>query len=150
VVPFPETVPHFGVSVQGFTPLAGRGSHRSRERPEAISRTKALLPEVIYHDDPYEALKGADAALVFTESDIFRTLNWERAKPLMARGLVIDGRNLYSPQKMRELASNIILLAASSAGDDECPDWSPGGRRLRPTLRSKSPPLLLETKIQFR
>jgi len=58
---------------------------------------------VTYHDDPYEALKGADAALVFTESDIFRTLNWERAKSLMARALVIDGRNLYSPQKMREL-----------------------------------------------
>ena len=71
--------------------------------PEAIPRTKALLPEVTYHDDPYEALKGADAALVFTESDIFRTLNWARGKSLMARGLVIDGRNLYSPQEMREL-----------------------------------------------
>jgi UDPglucose 6-dehydrogenase len=71
--------------------------------PEAISRTKALFPKLICHDDPYEALKGADAALVFTELDIFRTLNWERAKSLMARGLVIDGRNLYSPQKMREL-----------------------------------------------
>jgi len=42
--------------------------------PEAISRTKALVPVVTYHDDPYEALKGADAALVFTELDIFRTL----------------------------------------------------------------------------
>ena len=71
--------------------------------PEAISRTKALFPEVTYHDDPYEALKDVDAVLVFTELDIFRTLNWERAKSLMARGLVIDGRNLYSPTKMREL-----------------------------------------------
>jgi UDPglucose 6-dehydrogenase len=71
--------------------------------PEAISRTKALFPTVTYHDDPYEALKGADAALVCSELDIFRTLNWERAKLLMARGLVIDGRNLYSPKKMREL-----------------------------------------------
>jgi UDPglucose 6-dehydrogenase len=71
--------------------------------PEAISRTKALFPNLTYHDDPYEALKGVDAALVFTELDIFRTLNWELAKSLMARGLVIDGRNLYSPQKMRDL-----------------------------------------------
>ncbi len=72
--------------------------------PEAIPRTKALFPKVTYHDDPYEALEGADAALVCTELDIFRTLNWARAKSLMARGLVIDGRNLYSPKKMRELA----------------------------------------------
>jgi UDPglucose 6-dehydrogenase len=71
--------------------------------PEAISGTKALFPKVTYHDDPYEALEGADAALVFTELDIFRTLNRARAKSLMPRGLITDGRNLYSPQKMREL-----------------------------------------------
>jgi UDPglucose 6-dehydrogenase len=71
--------------------------------PEAISRTKALLPRVTYHEDPYEALRGADAALICTEWDVFRHLDWKRAKPLMARGLVVDGRNLYSPKHMREL-----------------------------------------------
>jgi UDPglucose 6-dehydrogenase len=44
-----------------------------------------------------------DAALVCTEWDVFRNLDWKRAKPLMARGLVVDGRNLYSPKHMREL-----------------------------------------------
>jgi UDPglucose 6-dehydrogenase len=71
--------------------------------PEAISRTKALLPKVTYHEDPYEALRGADAALICTEWDVFLHLDWKRAKPLMARSLVVDGRNLYSPQHMREL-----------------------------------------------
>ena len=49
--------------------------------PEAISRTKTLFPQVTYHDDPYEALRGADAALVCTEWDVFRNLDWKRAKP---------------------------------------------------------------------
>jgi UDPglucose 6-dehydrogenase len=71
--------------------------------PEAISRTKALLPNVTYHEAPYEALRGVDAALVCTEWDVFRNLDWKRAKPLMARALVVDGRNLYSPKLMREL-----------------------------------------------
>jgi UDPglucose 6-dehydrogenase len=71
--------------------------------PEAISRTKALLPKVTYHEDPYEALRGADAALICTEWDVFLHLDWKRAKLLMARGLVVDGRNLYSPKHMREL-----------------------------------------------
>jgi UDPglucose 6-dehydrogenase len=71
--------------------------------PEAIARTKALFPNLTYHEDPYEALRGADAALVCTEWDIFRDLDWKRAKTLMARGLVVDGRNLYSPRHMREL-----------------------------------------------
>jgi len=71
--------------------------------PEAICRSKALFPKVTYHEDHYEALRGADAALVCTEWDVFRNLDWKRAKPLMARALVVDGRNLYSPKQMREL-----------------------------------------------
>lgn len=71
--------------------------------PEAISRTKPIFPNIAYHDDPYEALKDADAALVCTEWKIFRELDWDRAGKLMARRLVIDGRNLYSPQQMQQL-----------------------------------------------
>jgi UDPglucose 6-dehydrogenase len=58
---------------------------------------------VTYHEDPYEALKNADAGLVCTEWQIFKNLDWERAGKLMARRLVIDGRNLYAPKKMQEL-----------------------------------------------
>ncbi len=71
--------------------------------PEAISRAKSVLPQLDYHEDPYEALKGVDAALVCTEWDVFRNLDWERAGKLMARKLVIDGRNLYHPARMRAL-----------------------------------------------
>ncbi len=70
--------------------------------PEAMPRTKSLFPQVRYHEDPYEALRDADAALLCTEWDIFRRLDWERAGDLMARKLVIDGRNLCTPQAMRE------------------------------------------------
>jgi UDPglucose 6-dehydrogenase len=71
--------------------------------PEAMDRARRLFPQVQYFEDPFEALRGADAALVCTEWDIFRTLDWVRAGKLMARKLVVDGRNLYSPAVMREL-----------------------------------------------
>jgi UDPglucose 6-dehydrogenase len=71
--------------------------------PQAISRTQPLYPKVHYHEDPYEAVKDADAALICTEWQIFRKLDWERAGKLMARRLVIDGRNLYSPKTMQNL-----------------------------------------------
>ncbi|PYT46530.1 MAG: UDP-glucose 6-dehydrogenase [Acidobacteria bacterium] len=70
--------------------------------PEAMSRAKALFPQVNYHKDPYDVLCEADAALVCTEWDVFRKLDWDRAGKVMARKLVIDGRNLYSPQSMRD------------------------------------------------
>ncbi|PYU84392.1 MAG: UDP-glucose 6-dehydrogenase [Acidobacteria bacterium] len=70
--------------------------------PQGMPRTKALFPEVHYHEDAYQALQGADAALVCTEWDSLRKLDWDRAGKVMARKLVIDGRNLYTPQGMRE------------------------------------------------
>ena len=70
--------------------------------PEAMPRAKALFPQVHYHEDAYQALQDADAALVCTEWDSFRKLDWDRAGKVMARKLVIDGRNLYTPQGMRE------------------------------------------------
>jgi UDPglucose 6-dehydrogenase len=71
--------------------------------PEAISRAAAILPQITYHHDPYETLRDAEAALLCTEWEEFRELDWERAGKLMARRLVIDGRNLCSPARMREL-----------------------------------------------
>ncbi len=93
----------FAPALEVIRRLLEEGANIHASDPEAISRTKALLPKVTYHEDPYEALRGADAALVCTEWDVFRNLDWKRAKPLMARGLVVDGRNLYSPKQMREL-----------------------------------------------
>jgi UDPglucose 6-dehydrogenase len=83
--------------------LLRQGAQVEATDPEAISRAKALFPGVSYHEDPYEALRDAEAALVCTEWDVFRDLDWERAGKLMARRLVVDGRNLYSPSRMREL-----------------------------------------------
>jgi UDPglucose 6-dehydrogenase len=71
--------------------------------PEGMAKTKAIFPQLHYHEDPYDALREADAALVCTEWDSFRKLDWERGGKLMARKLVIDGRNLYSPQAMRDM-----------------------------------------------
>jgi UDPglucose 6-dehydrogenase len=70
--------------------------------PEGMLRTKALFPQAHYHEDPYNALQHADAALVCTEWDVFRKLDWDRAGAVMARKLIIDGRNLYTPEAMRE------------------------------------------------
>jgi UDPglucose 6-dehydrogenase len=83
--------------------LLQEGAEVHASDPQAISRTKPLVPSAKYYDDPYEALKGVDAALVCTEWPVFRKLDWERAGQGMARRLVIDGRNLYSPKKMQEL-----------------------------------------------
>jgi UDPglucose 6-dehydrogenase len=93
----------FSPALEVVKELLRQGAQVQATDPEAISKAKALFPGASYHEDPYEALRDAEAALVCTEWDIFRSLDWERAGKLMARRLVVDGRNLYSPKRMREL-----------------------------------------------
>jgi UDPglucose 6-dehydrogenase len=93
----------FAPALEVIRRLLDEGAIVRASDPQAIVKTKALFPNLHYHEDPYDALRGADAALVCTEWDAFRNLDWQRAKTLMARALVVDGRNLYSPKHMRGL-----------------------------------------------
>ena len=93
----------FAPALEVIRKLLEEGAIVHASDPEAITRTKPIFPQVVYHQDPYDALQQADAALVCTEWKVFRNIDWERAGQLMARRLVIDGRNLYSPKKMKEL-----------------------------------------------
>ena len=93
----------FSPALEVVSELLRQGAQVQATDPEAISRARTLFPAVSYHEDPYEALHDAEAALVCTEWDVFRDLDWERAGKLMARRLVIDGRNLYSPSRLRDL-----------------------------------------------
>ena len=92
----------FAPALEVVKKLVGEGAVVHATDPEAMARTKTLFPQLHYHQDAYQALEGADAALVCTEWDEFRNLDWDRAGKSMARKLVIDGRNLYTPEGMRE------------------------------------------------
>ena len=57
---------------------------------------------VAYAERRYDALAGADALVVLTEWQEYRVLDYERARGLMRRPVVIDARNLYEPARMRQ------------------------------------------------
>jgi UDPglucose 6-dehydrogenase len=92
----------FAPALEVVKRLLEEGASVHATDPEGVPRAKALFSQVHYHENPYQALQDADAALVCTEWDVFRRLDWDRAGKLMSRKLVIDGRNLYTPQAMRE------------------------------------------------
>ena len=71
--------------------------------PEAMERTRAVLPQIVYNRDPYEVARDADALLIVTEWEEFRELDWRRIHSVMARPLVVDGRNLLEPAAMKAL-----------------------------------------------
>lgn len=76
-----------GVKLRGFDPLA-------REKAEA------LLPFVVWRDDPYAAVENVDLGLVLTEWDAFRSLDLARLARIMRNPVVFDCRNLFEPREM--------------------------------------------------
>ncbi len=71
--------------------------------PEAMEKTKTILPQVEFAKNAYETAKDAEALLIATEWPEFRKLDWEKIRDSMARPLIIDGRNLLSPAEMKNL-----------------------------------------------
>jgi UDPglucose 6-dehydrogenase len=93
----------FAPSLEIVRRLLAEGASVRAYDPQAMKKTQALFPTVHYAKDPYEASAGADALLLLTEWPEFLKLDWARVHSDMLRPLVLDGRNLLDPARMREL-----------------------------------------------
>ena len=72
--------------------------------PRAAQNFKSVHPpmeSLAYTDSVYDAARGADALVILTDWEEFRSLDFERLRRLMRTPIVIDGRNLLSPAEMQ-------------------------------------------------
>ncbi len=82
--------------------MAGGASVRAFD-PVAMDNARAMLPEgVQFCEDSYDAADGADAMIIATEWNQFRSLDMERVRSLLRQPVVVDLRNLYNPKRMQE------------------------------------------------
>jgi UDPglucose 6-dehydrogenase len=83
--------------------LLDRGARVSAHDPQAGAAARRLFENRIeLVADPYGAIDGASALVIMTEWLQYRTPDFDRIRQLMARPLVIDGRNLWEPGRMRK------------------------------------------------
>lgn len=71
--------------------------------PKANEIAKKVLPDIEYANDVYMALKDKDAMVVVTEWPEFVQMDLEKAKKLLKRPIIVDGRNIFDPKKVKEL-----------------------------------------------
>ncbi len=71
--------------------------------PAAMDNARQIFADVTYCDDVYAVAEGADVLVVATEWNQFRSIDLERIKQSMRSPVVVDMRNIYDPQRMREL-----------------------------------------------
>jgi UDPglucose 6-dehydrogenase len=91
-------------SVEVVRLLHEAGAELRAYDPVASENAKPLLPaSVRYRASAYQVAEGADALVLVTEWNEFRFLNLERLRAAMRRPLIVDGRNLYEPERMRRI-----------------------------------------------
>ena len=89
------------VTIEG---LLERGAKVKAHDPAAMETAKEIFADrVELLDKNYDCLIDSDALIVVTEWNEFRRPNYERIKELLKRPVIFDGRNLYTPDKLKEL-----------------------------------------------
>lgn len=77
--------------------------------PAAMANARELLAaEVVYCEDAYDAAAGADCIVLLTEWNQFRSLDLRRLKQAARRPLLVDLRNVYEPEKIREAGFDYV------------------------------------------
>lgn len=72
--------------------------------PVAMDEARRIYgdrPDFQLAASPMDAIKGADALLIVTEWKVFKSPDFELMKSLLAKPLILDGRNLYEPARVR-------------------------------------------------
>jgi len=70
--------------------------------PAAMHEAGPLLPGVHWCTDAYDAADGADVLVLITEWNEFRALDFARLAGIMREKIVVDLRNVYRPEVVRE------------------------------------------------
>jgi UDPglucose 6-dehydrogenase len=84
-----------GATVQGFD-------------PQAMKASKEVIPNLILCENPYEVAQGADALLLATEWNAFKSLDFNKIKTNMKGNIILDGRNIWDRYELHKMGFNYI------------------------------------------
>jgi UDPglucose 6-dehydrogenase len=81
--------------------LQAAGANVRAYDPIAEEEARHLMPGLTFADDTISAVSGADATVLVTEWDEFKTMDLHAVAEAMAGDVLIDGRNALDPEAVR-------------------------------------------------
>ncbi len=78
--------------------------------PAGMEEGRKILKKVSFQENLYDVGNGADALILATEWNPFRTIDWVKMKSLLKRPLVVDLKNMYEPTKLHQLGINYTCV----------------------------------------
>ncbi len=102
--------------------LLAAGAHICAYDPAAMDRARAVLPSsdaLTYARSLYEAAENADAVLILTDWAEFSQIDLPRLNRALRFPIVIDGRNLYHPEKMAEQGFTYVSIGRPATYNEQ-------------------------------
>lgn len=92
------------VAVEVIRLLLDAGARVRAYDPAAMDSARKLLPESVkFADNAYAAAESAHCLVIFTEWNEFKEMDLERVKTGMRSPIIVDGRNIFDPDKAKAL-----------------------------------------------
>jgi UDPglucose 6-dehydrogenase len=97
--------------------LLAHGAEVRAHDPEALKEARKFYGDrITYNANQYEILNDADALVIITDWSEYRNPDFERIMAELRQPLVIDGRNLYKPDRMRLAGFRYVPLGRNGSG----------------------------------
>lgn len=88
--------------------LQKKGAHINAYDPAAMENSMKIFENVHFKNNAVETAEGVDLILVLTDWNEFKELDLNKLKEVMRSYHIVDARNIYSPQKARDLGFSYI------------------------------------------
>ncbi len=95
-------------SVFVINKLIEKGAKIKTYDPIAMENAKKIMKDITFTKDAYDAVTDSELVIVMTEWNEFKELNLEKVKKLMKSLAILDGRNIYEPQKIKDLGFSYV------------------------------------------
>lgn len=90
--------------------LQEHGAVVAASDPVAMEEAAKQLSDVVWCKDPYEAAQDADALVIVTEWNEFRSLNIQKLASVMKDKIMVDMRNIYKPEDMESSGFHYVSI----------------------------------------
>jgi len=96
--------------------LLSLGANVSAHDPEALKEARKIFGDrITYSHNQYEILSGADALVIITDWNEYRNPDFDRIASDLKTPLIIDGRNLYRPERMKTAGFDYFPLGRNGS-----------------------------------
>ena len=122
-----------GAKVRVYDPIATKTGR------DALERAEVRLEDVHFAKDAYAVADGADALVIVTEWNEFKSLNMTQLHATMRRPVLVDGRNIYEASEMNRIG---FIYRGMGRGTSPAPTVLPAGDTTGGEIEATQQPIL--------